>query len=282
LGAILSLISRLAVGAALPPYRARAERPSVASENLIHDDAFARRLGYKGGLVPGVQVYAWMTRPAVEALGLEWVERGSFSVRFARPFYYDEEATVSARVADRTDDALTIEASALNPAGEVCATAIFALGSAATAPDPAAYPAASCPAERPQVSREHLSGVTVLGTPELLLDEATAGSFLDRYGESLPLYSGGGAPAHPAIYLDQANRALDRNVRLSLWAHVESHGQHLSPARVGERLSTRGKIARLWERKGHEFVEVDLLLVAEGSRPVASIRHVAIYKLRRP
>jgi len=98
--------------------------------------------------------------------------------------------------------------------------------------------------------------------------------------ESLPLYLGPTAPAHPALYLDQANRAVDQNVRLSPWIHVESRGQHLGLCRVGESLSTRGRIARLWERKGHEFLELDLLLVANGSRPVASIRHVAIYQLR--
>jgi len=68
---------------------------------------------------------------------------------------------------------------------------------------------------------------------------------------------------------------------LSPWIHVESHGQHLGVIRVGERLSTRGKIKGLFERKCHEFVELDLLLVANGSRPVATIRHVAIYQLRQ-
>jgi len=77
-----------------------------------------------------------------------------------------------------------------------------------------------------------------------------------------------------------ANRALSRNVRVSPWIHAESHGQHLGRARVGERLETRARVKRLFERKGHEFVELDLVLVAEGERPVASIRHIAIYQLR--
>jgi hypothetical protein len=50
---------------------------------------------------------------------------------------------------------------------------------------------------------------------------------------------------------------------------------------VGERLEMRGRVERLFEKKGHEFVEADLLLVAGGSRPVASIRHTAIYLLRK-
>ena len=41
---------------------------------LIHEDDLARQYGFKGGLVPGVTVYAWMTHPVVEALGVEWLE----------------------------------------------------------------------------------------------------------------------------------------------------------------------------------------------------------------
>jgi hypothetical protein len=68
---------------------------------------------------------------------------------------------------------------------------------------------------------------------------------------------------------------------MSPWIHAESHGRHWSTARVGERLEMRGRVERLFEKKGHEFVEADLLLVAGGSRPVASIRHTAIYLLRK-
>ena len=276
-------LDALAVGIALPEYRVRATPPAEPAENKIHDDGVARQLGYKAALVPGVIVYAWMTHSVVDALGLEWLERGTFSVRFARPIYYGEQATVRGNVASRTADSVIIEVSALNAAAEPCATATvgLTLGPPPTPPDLAAYPAAPLPTERPVVSREHLASLGVLGTPELALDEATARGFLSRVNESLPLYVGDNAPAHPGLYLDQANRALDRNVRLSPWIHVESRGQHLGVIRVGERLTTRGRIERLFERKGHEVVELDLLLVANGSRPVASIRHAAIYQLRQ-
>ena len=67
---------------------------------------------------------------------------------------------------------------------------------------------------------------------------------------------------------------------MSPWIHAESHGPHLGPARVRERLETRPRVKRLFERKGHESVELDFVLVTEGERPVASIRHIAIYQLR--
>jgi len=37
----------------------------------------------------------------------------------------------------------------------------------------------------------------------------------------------------------------------------------------------------LFERKGHGFVELDLLMVANDTRPVLHVRHTAIYDIAR-
>lgn len=276
-------LDTLVAGAVLSAHRVSAKMPADAVENKIHEDALARQLGFQGGLVPGVTVYAWMTHPVVAALGRAWLECGTFRARFAKPVYFGEPITIEARVTEKQGDAVQIETRAVNGAGETCATATMCLPGApgAPAPDVAAYPAAPLPAERPPVSREWLAARAVLGTPELALDRAAARAFLDRVSEPLALYDGEAAPAHPGLYLDQANRALSRNVLVSPWIHVESEGRHLGAFRVGERLETRAKVKSLFEKKGHEFVELDLLQVAEGTRPVAHIRHVAIYRLAR-
>jgi acyl dehydratase len=271
----------LTAGTALPPYRVTARMPAEGSENKIHEDDVARRYGLRGGLVPGVVVYAWLTRPVVEALGPAWLERGTFAARFLKPIYYGEPATIEAVVAERDTDRVVVEARALDHAGEACGQATFALDAAAAVPPaPGGYAAAPLPAERPPASREALAAGATLGTPSLRVDAAAARQFLDKVGDAWPLYAGDGAPVHPGVYLDQANKALSLNVRVSPWVHVESEGRHFGPARVGDRLDTRARVARLFERKGHEFVELDCLLLADGARPVAQVRHLAIYRLR--
>jgi len=102
----------LSAGTVLPEFHVSAPAPSEPHENKIHEDDLARQYGFKGGLVPGVTVYAWMTHPVVEALGSEWLERGSFETRFAKPIYYEEPATVRAKVAARTADSVSIEVAA--------------------------------------------------------------------------------------------------------------------------------------------------------------------------
>ncbi len=275
-------LDALVVGTELPEYRVSATPTHDAWENKIHEDGLAREFGFRGGLVPGVTVYAWMTRPVVAALGGAWLDHGRFSVRFAKPVYFGQPVTVRTSVAAHSNDEVTIQARVVNDEDEVCATATMGLplGPLLALPELAAYPAAPLPAERPVATRAHLAGHTILGTPELLLERPVIDAFLTRVSDTLPVYQGADAPAHPGLYLDQANRALDRNVQVSPWIHVESHGQHLTVPRLGERLATRAKVKNLFQGKGHEFVELDLLLVAEGTRPVASIRHVAIYQLR--
>ena len=80
----------------MEPYRVIAYNTALNSENKIHDDAVARRFGFTGGLVPGVDVYAYMTHPAVARWGRAWLERGTATCRFAQPVYDGDPATVTA------------------------------------------------------------------------------------------------------------------------------------------------------------------------------------------
>jgi len=63
-------------GEQAPPLVKIAHNTSTASENKIHDDGEARRLGLRGGLVPGVTLYAYLTEHVLPLLGPAWLERG--------------------------------------------------------------------------------------------------------------------------------------------------------------------------------------------------------------
>src|SRR5206468_8421146 len=92
-----------------------------------HDSAVARRFGFAGGLVPGVEIYAYMTHVLVERWGRAWLERGGAECRFLRPIYDGHLATVTGEIADAgLDTAVESEAG-------LCATgrAVLRTGSAA-------------------------------------------------------------------------------------------------------------------------------------------------------
>src|SRR4029077_590832 len=96
-------------------YRVEAFNTAVASENRIHDDETARRFGFRGGLVPGVEVYAYMAHMPFERFGEAWLERGGMECRFLKPVYDGHVATISA-AEDAAGLSLRVESD-----GELCA-----------------------------------------------------------------------------------------------------------------------------------------------------------------
>ena len=78
------------------PYDVRAFNQAAASENKIHDDAVAQRFGFKGALVPGVTVFAYMAHQPVARWGRAWLEGGAAECRFRKPVYDGEMVHVSA------------------------------------------------------------------------------------------------------------------------------------------------------------------------------------------
>jgi acyl dehydratase len=267
----------------LPDYRVKARNTSSNSENKIHDDETARRYGFRGALVPGVTVYAYLTEPLVAAFGLAWLERGTASVRFAKPVLDGEELHAAGVVTGRDAKGAAATVTGATAAEPEAATLTATVPAGAPTPvNLAMYRPAPLPEPRPEVTREHLLALDMLGTPVNRYDEAAAAEWLERVSDPLPLYRGRDGWVHPAFFLDQANRALRQNVRLGPWIHVGSVIRHLGGARVGDTLATRGRVRSVFEKKGREFVELDLVIVAgtgERPRPVAHILHTAIYRL---
>jgi hypothetical protein len=147
----------------------------------------------------------------------------------------------------------------------------------------ASYREAPLPAERGPATRECLQAIAALGTPVTAYDDARAAEYLAKVDDPLAVYRDPTGPVHPAFYLDQSNRALSANVRVGPWIHAGSAVRHLGRARVGDTLRTLGKVRSLYEKKGREFVELDLVIVAgERPRPVAHVLHTAIYRLPEP
>jgi acyl dehydratase len=262
------------------PYRVRAHNAATESENKIHRDDVARRYGFEGGLVPGVTVYAYITHPVVAMLGRPWLERGTMAARFVRPCYEGDDVTINATVRDVDDDRV-VELTARRNRHEVVATATASLaGRVQHPPAVHGYPAVPLPSARTRATAEALASLGDLATCEATFRAEHAPAFLQEIGEDLALYRKDGL-AHPGYLLLSANTILSANVRLGPWMHVGSEITNFGVVTDGDRVSTRGRIVELFERKGHRFAELDLLLVADNTRPVQHVRHTVIYEIAR-
>jgi hypothetical protein len=250
-----------------------ARNDAAGSENKIHDDLVAQHYGFRGGLVPGVTVYAYATRPIVEELGPAWLEQGSVSFRLVGPLYDADTATAAA---EGSGARMAVEVT--DSSGGVCLSGEASIPSTGAAP--LELPAGGAlPEHRPDASHESLAVGTVLAPVRRRFSADEHAEFLDFLGDDLELYRRA-AIAHPGWLARYCNRVLSENVLLSPWIHVGSTLHHHSALHDGEALDVRGVVTDLYERKGHEFVELDVAMTGDG-RPVLSASHTAIWRPRR-
>jgi acyl dehydratase len=254
---------------------------ATASENRIHSDEVAKQYGFRGGLVPGVTVYAYLAHPAVVAWGEEWLSRGVARVRLDRPLYDRDTFAVEAS----PGEGALYEGVVRDSEGTVCAS-----GSASLPETPPEAPVRRGdrpvpPAEkRPDATRAALEALREAGMGAVTAKWSPTAE-LSRYvrdPEHMPDVLRARRLANPAFSLGLANTMLACNVRLGPWIHVESQVQHYAPIEDGSTLAVEATVADLFERRGHEFVELDVAAFVEPDRPVLSARHRAIYRLRPP
>ena len=75
-------------------WSAKALNTAPNSENQIHGDDMAKEFGFKGGLVPGVTVSAYLLHPIIEKWGLDWLEKGWAKCKITSPLYDKENFSV--------------------------------------------------------------------------------------------------------------------------------------------------------------------------------------------
>jgi len=254
-------------------YAVEAFNTAKQSENKMHDDSVARRFGFAGGLVPGVEVLAYMVHQPVKRWGRAFLERGLIEARFIKPVYDGEIAEV---VAGETGEGLSLE---VTSQGQLCAIGSASLP--AVAPDVALADYREVPpaAVRSPVNAESFAPGSWLGTAPRAWPGPAAKVYLSEIRERDPIYASEWI-GHPGMLQRVMNRLLVDNVILGPWIHVGSRMQLLSVIEETDEITARGRVVANYEKKGHRFVELDAMVVANGDRPLAHCHHVAIYQPR--
>jgi hypothetical protein len=255
----------------MQPHSLVAFNTATASANKIHDDEVAQRFGFRGGLVPGVDVYAYLCHPPVAAWGLDWLRRGTMRARFHQPVYDGHRVDIT----PGDDGRLELR----DEAGELCADGIATLpADVAPVPDPADWPDVEQADDPPPASPEVLVPGTAFGLAPHGFHAEQHGQYLADVRATADVYAAEGV-AHPGWVLRDANYVLSTNVRLGPWIHVESVVQHHGVVHDGQVVTARALVTKEWDHKGHRFVELDVLHLADLA-PVARTTHTAIYRPR--
>lgn len=236
----------------LRPWSIQAVNLPEHADNPVHTVEGARAAGYDGAVVAGTTVYAYMTRPAADGWGTEWVTSGTASVRFVAPVLADEPIDlVPVRSDGRGDDRWRVEA---RGADAVRATCEVGLGHVA-------------PLEPEGERLDPL--VETLG-------ERWAG-YADRAGEDLPLYAAHDL-VHPVVWLSLANRVFSTQLVDGAWVHTRSEVRHLGGAAPGDIAVVEAWVVDRFSTRSGDRAVVDVRVTVDG-RPVAAIEHEAIVRL---
>jgi acyl dehydratase len=257
----------------LESYRVQAFNTAKLSENKMHDDTVARRFGFSGGLVRGVDVMAYMMHLPVTKWGRAFLERGLIEARFVKPVYDGEIADVTGQ---ESDGVLSLQ---VESRGEPCATGSASLPAAAPSVSIADFRDTAPVSERKPVDTRSYELGKWLGTEPRAWPGEAAREYLTDVRERDPIYAHHGL-GHPGLVQRVMNRVLVDNSILGPWIHVGSRMQLLSASRSSDELTARAKVTGNYEKKGHRFVELDALVVANGRTPVAHCQHIAIYQPR--
>ncbi|MEZ5247059.1 MAG: hypothetical protein R2707_18370 [Acidimicrobiales bacterium] len=233
----------------LQPWSVRAVNLAEHADNPVHTREGGLAAGYAGAVVAGTTVYAYLTRPAAEAWGADWVGGGTAEVRFHAPVLAHDAVTVVP--VEGADGDWVIEAH--NPTGR-CATLAVGL----TAGDP------------PDPVGERLEPfVEVFG-------ERWAG-YADRVGEDLPLYAASRL-AHPVIWPSLANRVFATQLVDGAWVHTRSVVRHLGTAAPGDTVVVEAWLTDRFTTRAGDRAVIDVRISVDR-RAVAAIEHEAIVRL---
>jgi hypothetical protein len=254
-------------------YQPTAINHSEASENKIHSDEIAARYGFKGGLVPGVAVFGYMTYPLTNELGLDWLGHSQVGVRLLKPAYDGERLNIL--MTQPTPEQYQVDA--LNDEEVLLARLSIEMPGLLPPIEPRARIAGATTApERVDISWDVIDIDQPFVPISWAVTEADNHTYTDQVADDQPVYRAG--VVHPHFIQHWCNQVLSRRFIMPAWIHVGTDMTFRRTLKVGDQVEIRAIPTEKWERKGHEFVKVYVAFMVDGE-PAVEANHTAIFKV---
>ncbi len=240
----------------------QAQNHAEESENRIHSDDIAQRLGFTGALVPGVAVYGYMMRAAANPT---YLANSNASVRFLKPAYHGDWLEIG-----ETDSGYACR----NGQGTVLATLDVRDG-AGPAQDHTVFSNVPVAPERTPIAWDTIETGRPFDPWLWHTDAERNAEYAAQVSDDAALWQ---EFVHPHWLLSIANTVLTRQFEMPAWIHVGSEIHHRAAVRVGEDITVQGAALEKWRKKGHEFVRL-LIRYQRGDIVTTDILHTAIYRI---
>ncbi len=254
------------------------------SINRIHTDEGAREYGFAGGLVPGIAMFSYACETIRKLGGDRWVDSGFTQMRYSYPVYHGSEIEVVAESSESAENGGEVSGTfrVSDESAHLCGSGRFIDRDADAYPGAREHSAYQSPwPEVKPLIRSTLAATNTFGsvntTPEL--------SEMVAYMEALGL--------DPSYYVDHDICQLGflaRTYTLLINANFERVGptihagtdiQVIRPIRIGEPISVRGRVDRLFRRKGQGYWAFELEWVARDESTCIWATHTAVYDVKK-
>ena len=251
------------------------------SSNRIHGDEIAKQYGFEGGLVPGVTVAAYLVHPAVEKWGLDWLNFGFANCRVTSPLYDKESFKVDMNLIDEASCSTTL----IKSNKLVSANAEISLTQELPVP----------PTRRndPIVDDDYKAPKASFDLWKELQQEGCQ-AFRFFWGAENPLtylsenkdlpvllQPNKGGFSNFSFLLGCSNWSLAGNAYMNPWVHLQTISQNYRSVPQGTSIISEMEVKDFYEKKGHEFVDVNVNLFDEKDDScIMTINLIAIFKLR--
>ena len=249
------------------------------SENQIHGDEVAKRFGFKGGLVPGVTVSAYLLHPVTELFGKAYLERGLSNCRVNSPLYDEEKFEVE--ITDLGDS--HCHTCLKREKDEFLAVAEVKIPETAPAPPLFRGDAISSKPVGLAATRENMEGLMRTGCYAFKYhwdEDHAMSSYLRDRSEMANLYAVDGF-ANPSYILGVSNWVLASNIAMNPWVHLETRAQNFAALPSGTAIIGEMLVKDVFEKKGHQFVDSEInVFDTDSHQCFSAIKLRAIYRLR--
>lgn len=248
------------------------------SVNRIHSEEGAREYGFQGGLVPGAATFSYICEALRWSQGDDWPERAYLDVRFVAPVYDGQVVHIDVDSDTPSEGRVAVS----NPAGQIVARGVFADRDAGSFSVPeASIPEVRAPAATVPLAGSNLVETEYMASVAVVVDEVECSAYLAALG------------LDPAFYRERATAPigfLARMYTLLISAafhrvgpsiHTETELQVIRPLRFGELVSVRGRVDRVFRRKGHGYWAFEMAWVDADGRTCQRAVHTAIYEVKK-
>jgi hypothetical protein len=239
----------------------------------IHVDEVARSYGSPGGLVPGSSMFSYACETLRTEFGQQWLEDGWISVRYGAPLYDDEVLDVALTY----DHAPGVrgQLAGTNPRGGACVSGTFGRGANGHSRWLGSeLPLTALPPSPVDMTSAALIEAEFLGSIEMRIEGSEMVDYLTRIGVGPDDYLAAGI-AHPGFVLRSCSGELRRRNFARSGPGIDAGSEmHMARSvRLGEVLSVRGRVERLFRRSGRSYATFEVgLHDAAGAAVVRGLR----------